>query len=394
MLNRRHFFSGPNRLYKMSSRVFYVVLTVFLLLLVGCTGSIGNYPPRLLIVGLIENSTPQLALIEDTFLTSNAIPNRIRFIENSRRTIAEPAISFDVVERNGDRSELLVLSRSSDDPYQSYFDFFNLSGIDPSSPSAFTATRTRIDLSALVGVAGFCPTEAGISRDGQSAIVFSDRTFCSGDDFRAIYFLDLETETVVDTIDSEPIFGAGIYIDQDLGKAYFLLDEISTSLYCVDLDGKNRALISDGLGLSDPIDLGQAGQTFVVLQDDSFQTIDFSTSPPTLNSPVVTPSNSSLLIESPRNLVPEILFLTGSNLLAYHDESTASGETFASTALNGIIEPELGFAYLILETGLQIFDLISFDSSLNSIIKNYSIHEVTIPGPISWTKGLLLGAMR
>ena len=394
MHNRLHHFSQPKRLYKMSKRLFWGTITVVMFLLIGCTGSVGNYPPRLLIVGLIENSIPQLVLIEDTFLTTNAIPERIRFIENSRRTLAEPAIHFDVVDRNGDRNELFVLSRSSEDPYQSYLDFFNLSGINSSSPDDFATTRTRIDLSAVVDVAGFCPTEAGISQDGQSAVVFSDRTLCNGDDFQAIYFLDLGTETVISAIDNEPIFQAGIYVDQVLGKAYFLLDEISTSLYYVDLDGTNQTLVSEELDLADPVDLGQAGQTFVVLQDSSFQTIDFSTTPPTLNSTVATSANSSLLIESPRNLVPEILLLTGSNLLAYHDELTVPGETFASTALDGIIEPGLGFAYLITEAGLQIFDLISFDSSRASALRNYSVSELTTPGPISWTEGLLLDGMR
>jgi hypothetical protein len=299
-------------------------------------------------------------------------------------------VAFDVVDRSDDRSELVVLSRGDIDPYPSYLDFFNLAGIDSTTPVAFATTRSRIDLSALVGVENFCPTEIGIGQDGQLAAVFSDRTACTGDDFRAIYFLNLDTETVAGVIDGEPIMEAGMHINQALAKAYFLVDEISTSLYSVNLDGTNQTLVSDEFEITDPLDLGPAGGVFLVLQESEFQTIDLSVAPPVIDTPVNTHTDASILIESPGNLVPEVSFLSGDDLVVHADVLADLTETFTSTALNGVIEPMLGFAYLVEEGGLQIFDLVTFDTNPGQAIASFSVSQITSPGPISWTQGLLL----
>ena len=365
-------------------------------LLSGCTGTVSDLPPLLLVVALVEANAPQIALVEDSFLTAGATQQRLRFLETSRRALPEPAVDFDVVDRAGVRNELVVLSRSDTAPYPSFLDFFGLVGIDPDDPADFAASRQQIDLAALIGGAELCPDEVGVDREGEVAVIFSDATHCSGADSRAIYVIDLEDLSVISAIDTEPLLEAGIHLDQELNRVLFLVDKIgSTELKAIELPDEGTRRLSDEIEGTDAVDLGPAGGQLLVLSDDSFQSVDLSTSPATLADPEQTSAGATTLARSPGNLVSEVVILTGSDLIVHPSLGSETERVSCdSSAEDAVIAPApRDFAYLLESGGVQIFDLLTFPSETDcdQLFRFFSVPELSSPGPVTWAQGLFTG---
>ena len=166
-----------------------------LLLLAACTGSTEAPNPVLLVVGY--DSTPQ-ATGADVGLVLDGLEgeNRLDFLEASTRPLTFPATDYDVVDREGGRSALVVLSRSGNTPAGStgILKTFSLTGIDPENPAGFRETAEVVinNFARIPTTLGpnpaFCPKRVQVTQSGNYAAVLNDPSLCG---LQALPFIDI-----------------------------------------------------------------------------------------------------------------------------------------------------------------------------------------------------------
>ncbi len=173
------------------------LLSLFaLLLLAACTGSTEPPNPVLLVVGY--DSTPG-ATGADISLVLDRLEgeNRLDFLEASTRPLTSPAIDFDVIDREGGRNALVVLSR--DNPVilgegsRAILTTFSLTGINPADPAGFRETaKVVINSFARPEILGptpiFCPKRVQVTQSGNYAAVLNDPSLCG---LQALPFIDI-----------------------------------------------------------------------------------------------------------------------------------------------------------------------------------------------------------
>lgn len=371
------------------------LLSALALALGGCTGTFETLPPLLLVTSLVEGEIAQLALIEDTFLTEDEIEGRFVFLEESRRDLPAPAVAFDLVDRRGDRTSLAVLSRGPGPDFTAFLSLFQVTDIDPSDPSTFAETSRR-DLSAIlldeVGVAAPCLTEVAMSADGRYAALFEDRSACvPGDTLRALYVIDLDTDGVVKTIDTEPVLPAGLYLDQETDLVYYLSDAVGEAdLRSFELPDERIETVATVTG-NEQIDLAPVQQSVLLaLEPDAFEAVDLD-DPGATRTPVDTTSGSLALIDDDLGIVPEVLILGSSRFTVHTTISDSEEQALTVTAVSGTLEPTQQFVYL-LETGaIRLFDLLRYEGSFSGTVERFAIAELTSPGLITWVRATPLG---
>lgn len=206
----------------------------------GCTGTTENVPPLLLAIGRQDPtnaSAYQMVLVEDNYTANQSTTRALTVVPNSARPLAYPAVASDVVDRTGTRSTMVVLTRqlsgtnASTSPV-SFLRFFNLQGIDPTSPSAFQEQSSRaIELTGTTGDpfynSGACFTSVQISYDGRYAALLSSPQACdpaSGNP-PALYVLDTQSPTTHYQIAApNPLLDVTPFDDQaQLGEQLYFL---------------------------------------------------------------------------------------------------------------------------------------------------------------------------
>lgn len=372
----------------LAKRLNCLFIACLIVSLGACTGTREERLPTLLAVSLIQDEAPQVALIE-TVLASDG---DYSLLEDSRRTLAAPAIDFDVTNRNSERGELVVLSRADDN--EAFIDFFAIRGVNPAEPSAFqpVANKPRLAVSTFEDAeGGFCATSIQVSSSGRYAALFNS-TECAGVDDNTIDILDLREERVLERI-TGGTFGlvdAAPYIDQQTDTLYYLVQDVSdANLIQLNLSNLSRETFAT-IPNRDQVDISRLGTNLLVLRPSEIIALPLSDpdNPITLS----TSSSSRRLVENLVAASTDILIL-GSNQLTVHRSLQDEDEGSATiNAAFGTLEAAEGFAYFTLEGAITRFDLLRYRGSVlevSDLLRTFSVPELTEPGPVTHLKGIL-----
>ena len=365
-----------------------------MLALPACTGSEEERAPTLLVVGLVENNEPQVALI------STELNGDYSFLEESRQELPAVAQDFSVTGRRGERGELVVLSRAEDDDNESYLDFFALRGIDPSNPVNFrpVANKPRLVLSTFEDADGsFCGESLQVSSTGRYASIYNGTT-CDGVDEPTIDVLDLQEERVLERI-TGGTFGlvrATPYIDQQSDTLYYMTEGVNeVSLIRLNLSNLNQDIFTTFNTENEndltnyAADISRQDNNLLILRPAEILAVPLGA--PATPITLATSSNSKRFIDN-LTTSTDILTLTTSTLTVHRSLQDETEGTAQLNATAGTLEAAEGFAYFPVEGGVTRFDLLRYQRSsveVSSLLRTFSVTELTKPGPIVYLKGIL-----
>jgi hypothetical protein len=372
------------------------LLTVLgaLFALVGCTGTFEERPPTLLVVGFGAEGSGEVGLI-DTRLFDAGVPPEERVVTVRRALVdrSQP-LAFDVVDRTGDRSELVVLSRRGENYYLS---FFNLRDIDPDDPAAFAEnTARRVDLSALGSEEPLCPRALQISRTGRYAALLNDnqRAGCAASP--ALSIVDLQQQAVTNvSVPGQPIIRTAFHLAQEADALYFLSEQAGDAVLRR-LEVSAPASPSEGFAIPLPSgqrevrDLAPVRDALVVLRNSTFVAVrdferDASLDDVDLEGGRSTVTNAQHLVADDFRILPNVMILSGSQFAVHltvsdDDESTTS----LSSAVGGTVDFNQ-FAFLLAPQRVHVFDPLEFDGSGAPRVTAFTFDALQQPAFITWT---------
>ena len=192
-------------------------------LLAACTGSYEAPSPILLVTGYQDATGAKIALIRDN-PDPRVRTNRLAFLPKSVRTLPAPAVSYDVIDREGARSAVVVLSRSPENTptgSEGFLTTFSLTGIDPDNPAAFTE-RNQVTINDFQPVTPlpnpiFCASRLQVTQSGNYAAVLNVPSLCGLQAQPFIDILDLRSSRLLARImDVNGVSSSGLYLSQDV----------------------------------------------------------------------------------------------------------------------------------------------------------------------------------
>ncbi len=379
------------------ARTLALACVALLLGLSACTGTFEATEPLLLVVGLEDGGgAPQVALIEDRFSPVQSTSDRLVLLEDSRRPLPYPAVSADVIQRAGLRSELVLLTRELDVAApQSELRFFDLDGIDPADPVGFDVSTQHptVVLSGAPGAlldeaggVGACPTAVQASRDGRYIAVLDNRRVCSGvgSDLVTLYLIDVNASppAIVFSSGGQPLVAAAPFLDQAGGDEhlYYLVSGINTMLiYRMTLPSGSS---SPYLGLSLP------GTEASVLRADRDMLVALSaTQLRSVKAVAGAPAGLATTVTGARALAvdatgtTEQLVVVGSSQTAVHASPADAKPTLLSFSGDAaVIDPLNRFAYVMRDQVLYIVDLLAVTAgNSGGLFAGTSLPELNLP---------------
>lgn len=393
----------------MTPRTNLLLAALVLVLLSACTGTRSTRAPTLLLVGYSEGGAGRLGVVEDTFLTDDAVANRFRFL--SLAPLPAAPVAYDVSDRGGVRSELFVLSRAGSSA-EAYLSIFGISSLTPtaegSQPSAsLELAYTDLRLPDGMDAIDICPTRLQVSGDGRYLAVMHDLSLCqSGNLNDALDIIDLSASppAIVRRIENTSVVPDALYLYQSSGGQVFYFREEAGGmrlrvLRLADLSEEATGAIVAGARKSDGTavrDLGQVGNELIALQTNRFTPIaEFATAPEALE-PVTTSSGSRKLVPT-NSSSPTAVMVLGSDTFTVHSDSRDDDPD--SATLTGVIDASLepigGFVYFVTDgsDNLPIFDLREYDPASGNLDSNlgtrFGLSQITAPAFVTWAQSVL-----
>lgn len=378
---------------------------VVLALLTACTGTSEERLPTLLAVSLGGVAQPQVALVRTTLTTTEETQGGFAVLDDSRRALAAPAVDFAVTERNGSRSELVVLSSAGDAAENAavngsavYLDFFSLQGVDADAPGAFAPSRPRRALSSFTSAAAsFCPEAVTVSRTGRYAVIFNGAR-CG--ETASIDIFDTQTNRALPRLTGGTfgLVAAPPYLDQQADTLYYLQQKVSTTdliaVRLTDIDNSTDvdfpATTLTTLPDRDQRSLTQVGTTLLVLYPSSFLSVPLAT--PTQNVLVDTLSDSRRFIDNLSPFETSVLILGNNRLTVHRLLDDADEQSTQITVTSATYDPLERFVYLVSDQQITRFDLLRYDGSFSGLLQTFPVPELVRPGPVTYFKGVVPAA--
>lgn len=383
--------------------------------LAACTGTFEETEPLLLVAGVNDASgNPQVVLIEDRFSPVQSTQDRLAVIDASRRALTYPAVDADVTDRNGLRSELVLLARELDTAVpRSELRFYSLDGIDPTDPVAFAASPEHPTvaltgtpgglLDTYSGGPGTCPTSLQASQDGRYVAVLDDRSVCSGvsSDLVTLYLIDVAgpQPSVVFTSGAQPVLPAKPYLDQASPDEhlYYLVRGInSMQVYRMTLpNGSSGPYLGLSLPGTDGTVLRADRDVLVSLGSSQLRSIAL-TSGATANS-VGTVDDSRVLAVDDTGTTSQVLVVGQDRTFVHADPSDASPAQLLNLyGRAAVIDPLNRFAYVMRDGVMYIIDLLAVaGGSSGNLSLGTPLPELILPtenghavGVLEWTRAV------
>jgi len=151
-------------------------LVLFSFIIAACTGTKEQGTSTLLFVAYKDTGSYKVALIEDRFFKDGASGKRLQFLKDL--SLPAKAIDYDIKDRFGDRSEMVVLS-GNDGKY--YLSFFNLK-INPDKLSDFHKTSADVEISKYSNNLELEASKIQVSKDAKYISIMNDFALQSADD--------------------------------------------------------------------------------------------------------------------------------------------------------------------------------------------------------------------
>lgn len=361
-----------------------------LLVLVGCTGTQEDSIPVLLVVGSVETGNPQLQLFEDVRDPLANPPRNLVPIPGSVEPLPSPPVSFDVVDRNGERSELVVLDEGG------VVHFFDLADL----PGSFGTSRNPVNVADLIPAdsavgSAFCWRQLQVGGDStQSGRYAAVLDSCSAE-VTEVYVIDLIDERFLyalslEHVAAQPLLPAGIYVDQATNRLYFATDEFTDTLVqSVPLAGVGAPLELGQVAI-DPLtatDLAPLANGIGVLGEDLLAVIPFEGS---ASTPVDTElSSATSLLPDPSGNVELLVALssTGAAILDGLEDDDPDTLFLQEPLADATLEPVQRFAYLLEEGGIEILDLFPYPEPRSDRLLFVDLPGLADPRAITWAFG-------
>ena len=373
-----------------------IVLTFIAVALTACTGTSEARLPTLLAVSVGGAAQPQVALVRTALTAAEEAAGGFALLDDSRQTLAAPAIDFAVTERNGSRRELVVLSRLGDatSSLEAYLDFFNLQGVDAAAPNAFVSSRQRRALSSFTDAPlSFCPEAVQTSRTGRFVAVFNG-TRCG--DAASLDVFDTQTGRALPRITGGTfgLVNAPPYLDQQTDTLYYLQQTVSNAdLFAVRLTDRSStgvdfvATLLTTLPDRDQRALTQIGTTLLALYPSSFLSVPLTT--PTQTLRVDTLSDSRRFIDNLAPVETSVLILGDNRLTVHRALDDTNEQSTQVTVASATYDPTESYAYLASDQQIVRFDLLRYDGNFSGVLRTFSLPELVQPGPVTWFKGVV-----
>jgi hypothetical protein len=390
-----------------------------------CTGTSEPLNPVLLVTGLEGAAGPQVALIRDSFGTTGASDERLTFLSESTRPLPAPAVSYDVVDREGTRGALVVLSRA--DPVAGaatgYLNFFALSGIDPNDPAAFTETRQlslepgEVEFVDTVIDPRFCPSGVQVTQTGNFAAVLSEPRLCGSNQNPFIDILDLEGEQVRVLERLSNVAGGGIYLGQGaaLDLLYYAVNAPNSLLLrraVMPRPGSGSSFDQNDLIVQDVtavtantarqgnfVDLGRAGapgnERLVVLFERALVNVTNFSGEGVAGEPIATERNNAQVIRNDRRDTDATFFLSTPEAQRFSFLPPAGGaeqlQNASVRATDAVVEPTYDFIYFVADGVVSLFDLRSFRAGTDlPDPRPLPVEELLAPSFVTWAQSVPL----
>ena len=374
-------------LLRLGARLLPWLLTT--ILLGGCTGTQEESIPILLVVGSVEAGAPQLQLFED--VRDPMTPRDLQPVGTPVPLPAAP-VSFDVIDRNGERSELVVLTEAGT------LHFFDLSDL----PDSFVQSRTPVDAAALVLASGeavgpaFCWRQVQVGGEPSAAGRYAALLDSCRSDLTEVYVLDLVTSEFLYAlslrhVDAQPLLAVGIHLDQASDRLFFATDEFTETLVqSVEVAGEAAP---EELGLSplDPleaVDLAPLGSGIGLLGEGG----ELSIVPFTGDAPAPVDlelAAARTLLPDPSGNVELVAAFAESRgaLVDILEDQEPESLDLAEPLADATLEPVQRFAYLLEEGGIEVLDLFSYADPPANRLRFFDLAGLEDPRVITWAFG-------
>ncbi|CAA9554946.1 MAG: hypothetical protein AVDCRST_MAG86-130 [uncultured Truepera sp.] len=392
-----------------------------------CTGTFEPSNPVLLVTGYRDDAGSHVALIEDSFGETGPSEDRLRFLPDSVQNLPAPAASYDIVDREGTRNTLVVLSRGAvvAGNSTSYLTFLSLRSIDPDNPVNFEPTRLprvisrdTVTLPDTLTNPQFCPSSVQVTQTGAYAAVLNEPGLCrfGGQPFIDIFSLQTEPIRLLQRINR--VAAGGFYLGQSPAQdlLYYATNESrSLRLQRATLPRPGETFgpddtvtvetvadVTSTIG-NDFVDLGRSGisgderERLVVLFEESLVNVTGFTGEGTASEAIVTPPNNARVVRDDQCDTEATLILgtLEARRFSYVPTSTSEEdvelevESASVAAVDAVIEPTNGFVYFAANGGVLLFDLNSYNSG-DTLPDPTPFPVTSLPNPsfITWAQSV------
>lgn len=405
----------PTKAPSLTVATLFAALT---LLIAACTGTREEQSSTLLIVGTLQGSTNQLALVEDR-QDGTVAADRMRFVAGSRRDLLAPAVSMDLTARELARDTAWVLARGvTGGDVSAYLYSFDVADIDVADPVGFAEAAPPLPL-VVPGGGGIlpvdqttnsviCPTAVQASRDGSWLLVLDDPRECitGSGEFPVIWLVNSAagTATSLQVNTPDPVVGVAPYTDQrqDDERGYFLVaGTTSAQVFSTDFEGASSEWHDEQLLNADPtriVAMAGSGSVLVALTDSQLVGVDLSR--PAASSrigPVSALANGRHLVVDPLSRSDHAVVL-GASQVEVHEfigEDAPDADRVTVPAAGATIDAFRAYAYVVQNGAIVALDLYTGGSSGEQFRSSrFEVPELTLPtgpdgraiGTISWVR--------
>ncbi len=384
------------------------------LLLSACTGTSEEQAPTLLIVGVLDGTTPQLALVEDV-PSPATVNDRLRFVPGSRRPLQAPAVAIDVTERDLGRGVAWVLTRevAGGTTTRAYLEPFAVSDIDPAAPAAFAPAGPPLELVGPGGILPLddspntvvCPTAVQASRSGEWLLVLDVPRECTpaSGDFPVLWLVNSAAGTAGTLQESNVVLGVQPYTDQrrENERGFFLVAGTATAqVYAIDFETGVSSWFGQRELAADPYELRHAaggGSTLVGFTTSQLVGVDLERPAGSDRLGPVTAATSARQVVVDPTAVRHVLLLTDTQVEVHaalaQDAPAPDSVTFAGAGAS--IDGPRAYGYVIAGGQMMLVDLYTGGGAGDSLRTfAYSVPELTLPtgptgrplGVVSWVR--------
>ena len=357
----------------MLKKFLALVIIFSLIALSACTGTKEEGTASLLFVAYQGIKKAEIALVEDKFFVDGASGQRLQFLK--KLNLPATAIAYDVIDRLGDRSQLVILTG---DGSRYFISFYNMK-INPNNLSDFKLIGRDIHINSLNDKLDFAPNKIQISKDGKYIAIMNSFKSNAKDD--AIDIIDVSDRTkakLLKRLDSSIVSTALFMPQNNQARLYYLRKSVSAVLNYIDipslLNTETKIKIPDSESIENEVkDMGQIAQDLVVLQNKQLSPINSFDSSPSLGDSISTGSSNDKLIPNNSFNLSNIIVLAKNKLTIHSDISDTSPKDMDISLIDGTVEPFGGFVYFLNSNStrpLTIFDLQRFNGDSSSEISN------------------------
>lgn len=375
----------------------WLSLATALLTLAACTGTREASLPTLLVIGSVGPSGPQLLLVEDIFQPGATPPRDLVQVSGSETPLLAPPVSLDVVDRNGARSELVVLARNADTG-EAHLQFFDLTDLDPDAGQPLASGRAPLDIATLLqdeatDGAPVCPVEVAVGGGGSLAALLDDGSCRDG--IPDIFVVDLDSREFRFALSEFPgveLLAAGIFVDQRNDTLFFAAESLNRiEVHSLSLAGDDGAATPVGdaelsATSGTATDLARQADGIGLLADERLALVPISGAGTDTADSVRTLADARMLLSDPTGTLEELVVLSGTRVAIHADAADSNPQEFrlSATPVDATLEPVQRFAYLLESGGVEILDLFRYAEPPSSRTLFIALPDLEEPRAITW----------